>query len=382
MTTAFPRWEGDTLGSFVFEAARAIRERGVRVRVVAMYDPGAKRSEVLAPDIEVHRARYLWPERLQVLQSAAGGLPGIWRKSRLARLALIPFFMAHTIALTRYARDCELIHANWTLSAASAWLAGIYLRRPYVVTVQGSDIFQAAQLPLARSITRIVLNRARRVIALSRSLKEATVALGVEPEHIEIIPNGVDTNRFQPSSQERKSIVLFVGWLIERKGVRFLIEAMAMVRQRSIEHRLVIVGVGPQKEMLMQMAKRLRIDHHVEFVGHQTQQQVGQWMREAKLLVLPSLEEGLGVVLLEALACGTPCVASRVGGIPEVVTPDVGRLVEPGDASGLAKAIVAVLEDGDEWTRLSQNARARAEARFSWQTISSRLLDVYQSIGK
>src|SRR3989304_6742040 len=121
VTTSFPRWPQDTKGTFVLEAARAVREQGVKVRVIAMHNPGSKTKEVFPPDIEVIRPRYLWPERWEVLQTEGGGLPTLWKRRPLARPALIPFFITHTLAIMRYSRDCDLVHANWTLAAAPAW---------------------------------------------------------------------------------------------------------------------------------------------------------------------------------------------------------------------------------------------------------------------
>jgi len=380
VTTSFPRWKGDGLGAFILEAARAIRARGVQVRVVAMHDIGAMTMEVFSPDIEILRPRYMLPENLEILQKAGGRIPVMWRKSILARFILAPFFFIHTLATMRYARDCDIIHANWTLSAASTWFGRIYHRRPYLVTVQGSDIFQATRLPLVTGLTRIVLNDASHVFALSSALKQATVSLGLPSEKIEILPNGVDTKKFFPSDKVRQQLIIYVGWLIERKGVKHLIEAMAQVKETLSEYRLVLIGQGPQRSELCSMARSLGLDDHVEFVGQQTPEQVIEWMRNAKLLVLPSLEEGLGVVLLEALASGTPCVASNVGGISDVISPDVGSLVEPGDSTALAEAIVKLLSDQDQWLAMSKQARARAETYFSWDVISKRLIERYQII--
>ena len=133
--------------------------------------------------------------------------------------------------------------------------------------------------------------------------------------------------------------------LNERKGVRYLLAAMPAVFRCLPHFRLVLVGDGPQDQMLMGLAQELGILDSVTFLGFQPQEEVRAWMQRTKLLVLPSLEEGLGVVLLEALACGTPVVASHVDGIPEVITPEVGVLVQPADTAALGTAIQSVLEN-------------------------------------
>jgi glycosyltransferase involved in cell wall biosynthesis len=377
VTTAFPRWPGDDRGIFILEAARAIQAQGVCVKVVSMHSPGAKAHEVLE-SVEVYRPRYLWPDRFEVLQKEGGGLPIAWRRSRLARLAFLPLFIAQAVAAARHTGDCDLIHAQWTWGAGVALAARLTRRVPIVATVQGSDIFEAAKLPLMKPLTRAVLSRCDRVIALSRSLAESTIALGIPMDKVTIVPNGVDTKRYHPSANARESLILFVGSLIGRKGIHSLIRAMPRVLHDLPGYHLTIVGEGPLLPELRQLAASLQLGHHVRFVGAQPPDMVCQWMQRARLFVLPSLEEGLGVVLLEAIASGTPCVGTRVGGIPDVISPEVGRLVPPNDPSALADAIVSQLRDQDTWCQMSRAARTRATDFFDWEKIARRLVAIYR----
>lgn len=380
VTTSFPRWHDDSRQHLVLEAARALQSLGVNVRVIALHAPGARTKELLE-SIEVVRPRYMLPERLEILQSIGGGLPVIWSKSRLARLEFLFAGIAQALSVINHTRDCDIVHAHWTLSAASVWITRFCHRHPYIVTVHGSDIFQAAQIPLIRKVTQIVLNRASRVVATTRSLFEATTALGVSPRHIEIVPEAIDADFFRPSDLEREPLILFVGSLIERKGTRDLIAAMTYIRQKSPGYRLVIVGEGPQRSTLENLASKLRLTDWVSFVGAQSQDQVRQWMQRARLVVLPSLEEAFGIVLLEALACGTPCVGTQVGGIPEIISPEVGCLVPPANPEALADAIDSILEREEVWQTMSQSARRRVEeCGFTWSQVAARLVQVYHSV--
>lgn len=378
VTTAFPRWPGDNRGTFIWEAARAVRAAGASVRVIAMHSPGARTREMLE-GVEVIRPRYLAPERLEVLQSAMGGLPIVWKQKPWARLVLGPFLAVHTLAVMRHARDCDVIHANWTLSAAAAWAGRAFHQRPILATVQGSDIFQAPRLPFVRPVTRAALRGCVRVLALSRALAEATAGLGVPAERIEVLPNGVDVGQFRPSPAEaREPLIVFTGSLIERKGLRYLLQAMPLIRQKLPDQRLAVIGEGPQQAELQTLAGQLGLAEAVDFLGAQPPEAVGRWLARARLFVLPSVEEGLGVVLLEALASGTPCLGSRVGGIPDVVTADVGALVPPADPAALAEAAVGLLSDPAGWQALSRAARRRAETVYSWRRVAGRLLTLYQ----
>ncbi len=380
VTTSFPRWSRDPRQLSMLETARALRDRGMQVRVIAIHAPGSLVRETVE-SIDVIRPRYMWPEKLELLQTEGGGLPAFWRKSRLARPEFAFALLAQSLAVARYTRKCDVIHAHWTLSAFAVWITRFYHRRPFIVTVHGSDIFQAAQIPFVRTLTALVLTHADRVVAVSQSLADATEALGVPGHKIQVIQDGIDIERFQPSTTEREPLILFVGSLIERKGIKYLIKAMVNVREKLPGYRLAIVGEGPQREELVRLIGELGLAGCVVLVGAQPQDQVMQWMQRARLFALPSLEEALGIVILEALASGTPCVGTQVGGIPELISPDVGRLVPPADSGALANAILDILQDADTWQLSSRNARKRAELHcLTWKQVAARLSEIYQAI--
>lgn len=377
VTTAFPRWSGDSRAPFIFGAARAVKNKGAHVKVIAMHNPGAETYEVM-DGIPVYRPRYL-PEKWEVLQKESGGIPQAWTKNPLSGLALIPFLVVHIIAIIRQAIDIDIIHANWTISGAASIFTQWLHRKPTVITVQGSDIFNAPKIPLVKGITKYVLGRATQVLALSESLRIETIALGVPSELVRVIPNGVDTDLFQPGLPRREPLVLFVGSLIERKGPKYLIEAMNFLRLDWPEVKLVIIGEGSQFFELKNLVITLGLENTVDFVGAQTQESVSSWLRRAKVFVLPSIEEGLGVVLLEALSSATPCIGSSVGGIPDVITPDVGVLFPPCDSKKLADGIWELVHDPHKWQIYSDNARKRAETIYSWDKIGDEIIDVYQT---
>ncbi len=380
VTTSFPRWADDGQGAFIWEAARAISQQGVQVRVVAMHSPGARVYERME-GVEVIRPRYWWPERWEILRKEGGGLPITWRKYPLARLQILPFMLVHAAVTARFAHECDLIHAHWTLSAAAALLGRWVHRIPILVTLQGSDIFQVTSVPKGSWITRNILLRCDGITALSNALAEAARSIGVQGRQIHIIPNGVDVNRFiPPPDGYRGDFILYVGSLIERKGVKYLVGSMPTVLRFFPWYRLILIGEGPQYIELKQMAETLNIGKHVIFLGFQPQEQVRIWLQRAKVFVLPSLEEGQGVVLLESMACGTPVVASRVGGIPQVVTDEIGVLVPPADSTALAEAIIGILSDSHRWIEMSSCARERAVRHYSWDLIANLYIALYESL--
>lgn len=379
VTTAFPAYLGDGDGAFIWGTADAVRRAGAEVRLIAMHRPGLPTYEVM-DGIEVFRPIYWRPVRHEILRKEVGGLPITWRKYPLTRLQIFPFVLVHMLVTLRLARDSDLIHAHWTLSAASALMAKLIYRTPVIATVQGSDIFRVVKSRLGTYFTRGVLINCNKITALSHALADATAALGVAPEKIQIIPNGVATDNFTPlDSTERERIIVYVGSFIERKGVRYLLTAMAEVLRSFPDYRLVLIGAGPQQNELEKLAAAYGISEKVVFTGFLSQDKVRDWLQRAKIFVLPSLEEGLGVVLLEALACGTPIVASNIGGIVDVVTPDVGKLIPPADAHALAEALFELLEKAP-WTEMSWRARRRAVEVYDWKRIGAQYIDVYRSV--
>ncbi len=381
VTTAFPRWRDDYRAPFIYEAAQAIQKQGVVVKVLAMHSPGAKTREAW-DGIEILRPRYL-PEQLETLQRESGGLPVAWKQGGLKRFAILPLIFVHALAVLKHSRGVDLIHANWTLSAGCVWLTRWLHRKPFVVTVHGSDIFQAGKIPVIRWLTGVILRRARKTIAVSKALANEVLALGVPEKSLVIIPDGVDMDRFKPPEGDRENVILFVGALTHMKGGDILLRAFRDVAAIFPSYSLVMVGEGTCRSEWEQLASDLGIKNKVTFTGALARDDVADWMRRAILFVLPSRSEGLGVVLLEAMASGTPCIGSDVGGIPDIIDWQSGCLVSSQNPSELAGAINSYLENPVKLIEASKAAREKAEDFFAWNRIGSRLVDQYLiSLGK
>lgn len=378
--TTFPRWAGDGQGAFVWGLARALSRQGLVVSIVAIHTPGAAEHETI-DGVEVSRPRYWWREEDELLRKDGGGLPVTLRRYPLARVQLAPFLAGHMRAITALARNADVVHAHWTISGGAAVWSRPLHRRPVIVTVQGSDIFQVPKLPMGAIYTRHVLGRCQRVTTLTNALYAAATRIGVDRRKLSVIPNGVDVSEFFPAPEsERANVILFVGFLIQRKGVQYLLEAAAQVLARHPEYRVVLLGEGPEEQALRDQVARLGIGDAVEFAGFQPQRVVRDWMRRARIFVLPSVEEGQGVVLLEALASGTPVVGSKVDGIAEVITPDVGRLFPVGDVAALASHLMELIENATLRHQLGEAARARAEAEYDWDRLAQAYIALYEQV--
>ena len=223
---------------------------------------------------------------------------------------------------------------------------------PVVVKVHGSDLLSLKAHPSRLARTKETLAQADAVVAVSRHLRERAIKLGAEESRVRVVYNGVDRQLFQPGPRQQarqrigisgcEPLILFVGNLVGVKGIDVLIDALASVAARGIEFRCAIVGQGPLKAELQAQIDELGLSDCVGIIGPRPLEELPQWYQAADFLVLPSHSEGVPNVLLEAAACGTPFIASRVGGIPEIASSD--SLVPPGDSSALSEKILSFIQ--------------------------------------
>jgi glycosyltransferase involved in cell wall biosynthesis len=225
---------------------------------------------------------------------------------------------------------------------------------PVVIQVHGSDVLLLDRFPARSRRTIEALCGADGVIAVSEDLARRVVALGVDPSRVKMIHDGVDRSVFHPGSKTAarqklglkldEPMLLFVGNLLPVKGLDVLLNALHELARRGLSPLVILIGAGPMRSALERQAKALGLENQVRFMGALPQAELPDWYRAADVFVLPSRSEGVPNVLLEASACGTPWLASRVGGIPEITRLGAGRLVPPEQAQDLASALREVLE--------------------------------------
>lgn len=264
-------------------------------------------------------------------------------------------------------------------------------RKPLCVASLGSDIKVYARGFLRRRLTVRTLNAAQKVIAVSDELACSMKSLGVDTSRIVTLLNGVDKDLFhrQDRSAARKSlgipddkpIILFVGNLKEVKGVLYLVEAcVRLMRENPGKYRAILVGDGEFRRRVEAEIIRAKMQQYILLAGARKHSSIPQWINASNVVCLPSVSEGCPNIVLEALACGRPVVATRVGGIPELVTSDeYGFLVPPRDPQALADALRAALErqwDPDAVARRAQGCSWQDNARMLHEhllTMTSRL---------
>jgi glycosyltransferase involved in cell wall biosynthesis len=244
----------------------------------------------------------------------------------------------------------DVVYSPWAYP--DGW-AGVELGHqaglPVVVKVHGSDVLLLSQCPRRKHGTVSALRRADAVVTVSHDLARRLVELGVSPSRAQVIYCGVDHALFHPGCQRDararlglpldEPILLFIGNLVPVKAVDVLLDAWARLAGSGVAYRGYCIGRGPLQASLQAGVRRLGLSERVQFLGARPHHELPDWYRAASAFVLPSYSEGVPNVLLEATACGTPFVATRVGGIPEIAHLGLSRLVAPGDAAALAEAI-------------------------------------------
>ena len=275
--------------------------------------------------------------------------------------------------------DADVYHMHWL---ARGWLPRCILegRRPLAVTVWGSDVVpRVAESSAEREAKREALARADLVCAASEFLRLRTLEYCEHDTRVEVVPFGVDLTRFHPSPRPvSEPVIGFVKHLLPQYGPGVLVEAMQTVARALPAARLVLVGRGASAPELRAQVAELGLQDRVEFRGWVPQDQLPELLRSFSVFAMPSLFESFGVAAVEAQATGIPVVASRVGGIPEVIADgETGLLVPPSNSRALADALVGLLADGELRKRLGRAARERAARKFDWRENVSRMEALY-----
>ncbi len=372
--------------SFVFELSRRLTE-SFRVIVLAPHCQGAKRRDKWG---EVEIRRFVYWTGSQDLFTGAAILPTL-RKKPWLWLAVPLFLLSQFVALASImkAERVQLIHAHWILPQgllAVLYKLVFHSRAKLLVTSHGGDIFGLK--PLAR-LKRFVLDRCEGVTVVSNAIREAVVRLGCSRLRMEVLPMGVDMERFHPKHRDdalRREVapngplVLFVGRLSEKKGLRYLLDAMPRVVQRFPELILLVVGEGEDREALEAHARSLGLSgDRVVFYGGVANDLLPKFYATADVFVGPSVTasggdaEGFGLVFVEALACACPVIATDLPAIADIVIKgENGLIVEQRNAGAIAEALIDLLEDRSLLDRLKSRARESVVNRYDWRAVGAR----------
>jgi len=381
--STFPRYENDSEPRFILDLAKEL-QKYFEVTVLVPAGVGARDREVLE-GVSVERYHYFPLHKWETLCYPGAIVPRIREKK--VRALLVPFlFVGLYLALLKRRNRYDYVHAHWLIPQGIVQsLFGI----PYVLTGHGGDV-TSLNKGIIRSLKRKAVRRAKVVTVVSDKLKEELLAIFPDEEKAVITgklmvqPMGCDMKRFHPPGkaddlwkQGKRKVVLYVGRLAEKKGVRYLIEAMQWV-----EGTLVIAGDGPLRRELQEQAEALRLEDRVVFLGARTHQELPAIYASADVCVVPSVvakdqdKEGFGLVILEAMASGIPVVASESGGITEIIRNEYnGLLVEEKNSRELAYGISRLLSDEGLRRKLINNMVETVE-KYDYNEVGRRYAEL------
>jgi len=384
--------------TFILREVRLLRTRGFDVNVASVNEPDRDTAQMTLDERdETERTYYL--KRHGLRGALAAHLDALRRPLRylhglryalslgggdLKRILFGLFYFTEALMLARWmsTRNVDHLHVHFATAAANIALIlkhshGIGLS----LTVHGPDEFYDAP---GQHLTE-KLEAADFVVCISRFARSQVMKL-TSAGHwhkFEVCPLGVDPHRYTPvarGAENRPFTLLSVGRLTSAKGQRVLVDAAAQLAAVGKAFRLIIVGTGPDETELHRAVEAGGLSGYVEFTGALNQREVLDWYARADTFVLPSFAEGVPVVLMEAMACGIPCVTTRITGIPELIRDGRdGLLVTPSDSQELAAALARLMDDTELRDRLAREGRERVREHYNLARNVDRLGRMFES---
>ena len=392
----YPQHANDTQATYVHDINRHLVRRGNQVTVVTPGDRSLP-AEDRFDGVDVVRFPMELPSDLTYGRVAQGRVSLLGRFARVAVMAhYIQAQYRATVSVARE-RGAEVLHAHWAIpTGPPAVFAARRLEIPSVITMHGGDVYvnpeQGYDFPTRWYVgppLRWTLSHANALTAITEDCRQHALRAGAPDRSIRLIFNGTDLRRFSPAPNGTgvdprfgPQMIFACRQLFPRKGIRFLVEAVARLKPRFPELKLVLAGDGFERPALVKLAEKLGIGDDVTFLGWVPNVTLPQYYRAAAISVIPSLEEGFGIPAAEAMGCEVPVVASDAGGLPEVVEHGVTGLVVPrGDTPALAEAIGSLLEDPERRRRMGIAGRERALRLFDWDRSAEQFERLYLEVG-
>jgi glycosyltransferase involved in cell wall biosynthesis len=392
----YPSYADDTQAIYVHDINRHLVRQGHRVFVVTPGRPGVPERETF-DGVEVIRFPFELPESLTYGRVAQSKVTMLARLNRLIIMARYLMAQYHHSVVEGRRLGIQIVHGHWAIPTGPALVAAARrLKVPSVITLHGGDVYvnvaEGYDFPTrwyVRPVLAWTLRHASALTAISEDCKMHALNAGAHEPSISVVMNGADLRRFSPAPESNAPsefgarMIFACRQLFPRKGIRFLIEAVAKLKPKYPDISLIIAGDGFERPALEELTKTLGVADKTKFLGWVANKELPRYFRGSSVSVIPSLEEGFGIPAAEAMGCEIPVVATDAGGLPEVVENGVtGYVVPKGDAAALAGAIDRLLADDALRSRMGKAGRTRAVERFDWDLSVKKFEAVYASVLK
>ena len=391
LTSTFPRWENDPEPAFIFELSRRLAA-SFDVTVLSPRTPGSKTQETIA-GLNVIRFPYFF-QRWEKLAMHGGGILNKLKSNPLYYL-MIPFFLLGqlwaVVGLLRSERF-DLIHAHWLIPQGLVSALSLLIMRqknPLLCTSHGGDLYALRGKVLQR-LKLWIMDKSAALTVVSGAMKSMVVDMGIVSDKVEVIPMGVDLKGLftpDPSVLRKTDELLFVGRLVDVKGLEILLEAMPKVLAKYPSMRLTIAGAGPLERKLRELAGELNITDKVDFLGMAPQSKLPSLYQQATLAVFPfvvtksGIQEGFGLVVVEAMGCACPVIAGDLPAMNDTIkNGENGLLFPSGNTQALADAIIKLLDDPVLRARLAGEGRKSVVQKFDWEVIAGKYAQIFERL--
>jgi glycosyltransferase involved in cell wall biosynthesis len=355
--------------NYVYHLSKELIKLGHKIKVICADEPSI--GDGIIDGIQVKRLNYM---------------------GKIANTNITP-----KLPQTILKEDFDIIHTHLPTPWSADWSAVVSLikNKPLILTYHNDIVGEGIYSYIAKSynfiLLPLLLKSAKKIIVTHKRYIDFSPHLKEYIKKIEVIPPGIDLDKFKPMPQtkRREKIILFVGILDKfhrYKGLDYLIKAMTFIKRDIFNVKLIVGGNGVLKEEYIKLSRSLGLEKQIDFVGFIPQNKLIEYYNNCDVFVLPSLsseQEGFGIVLLEAMACGKPVVTTNIVGLAEnIKSIGSGRVIEPGKEIELSKAIIEILNNEDLANEMGQKARKLTEENYSWNLIAKKILELYYDYQK
>lgn len=387
LTSTFPRWENDTVPPFVYELSKRLTD-DFDVHVLAPHYPEAKTFEIME-NMKVYRFRY-FITKYEKLAGNTAIFPTL-NKNKLFYFQVPFFLIGELLALYKLTRKIKLhvIHAHWIIpQGLIAYINKKLTGFDYVVTSHGGDIF-GLQGKTFTTIKKSTLQNAKSITVVSNAIKKEILEKIDSNLKIGVIPMGVDSKLFNPNKKDNSikekyningPFLLFVGRLTEKKGVKYLIEAMPKIIEKNPKTKLMIIGSGELENELKDLSEKLNVEKNIIFTGPIPNNELPRYYATADIFIGPSIitkegdREGLPVSVMEAIASGCTVIATDLEGNKDLIeNGENGFLVNEKDSRDIAKKIINLIKKP---IKDKNNIRKKLINKFDWKIIKEKYGEV------
>lgn len=384
LASTYPRWAHDHEPRFIHELCKRLT---TEFNVIALV-PDSEDSDPngFLDNVQVIRYKYA-PKHLQSLVNNGGivnNLKAYWWKWLLVPSFILSQYLAVKKVLSE--NKIDLIHAHWLIP--QGWIACVLAKKfniPFIVTSHGGDLFGLQGNTLTK-LKRKVAQEAKAMTVVSQAMQGYLKQIDIQPKLLQVIPMGIDLQHHfipNPLVTRQQNELLFVGRLVPKKGLNYLLKALCILIKKQPQLCLKIAGFGPEESSLKEQVRQLNLENHVIFLGALTQDKLPELYQKATLFVAPFVradngdQEGLPVALMEAIGCGCPAIVGHVAGIEDLLGDDIKQIaVNPHHPQELASAIFDALQNPSITNERAMRIRQNVVNLIDWESISKKYANI------